>query len=93
MHSGQPHDAIYKQCQGLRTHAGHHYFKDVPAADVKIPVGRDASEKALKVTTESSREDADRQAIERGEDDGVIVHKSATSSAHNSRDLNAITER
>ena len=67
--------------------------KDAPAADVKIPVGRDASEKALKVTTESSREDADRQAIERGEDDGMIVHQSATSSAHNSRDLNAITER
>lgn len=67
--------------------------KDAPAADVKIRVGRDTSEKALKVTTESSREDADRQAIERGEDDGVIVHQSATSSAHNSRDLNAITER
>jgi len=68
--------------------------KDAPAADVKIPVGRDASEKTLKVTTESSREDADRQAIiERGEDDGMIVHQSATSSAHNSRDLNAITER
>jgi len=66
---------------------------DAPAAEVKIPVGRDTSEKTLKVTTESSREDADRQAIERGEDDGMIVHQSATSSAHNSRDLNAITER
>ena len=67
--------------------------KDAPAAEVEIPVGRDTSEKTLKVTTESSREDADRQAIERGEDDGMIVHQSATSSAHNSRDLNAITER
>ena len=67
--------------------------KDAPAAEVEIPVGRDTSEKTLKVTTESSREDADRQDIERGEDDGMIVHQSATSSAHNRRDLNAITER
>ena len=34
--------------------------KDAPAAEVEIPVGRDTSEKMLKVTTESSREDADR---------------------------------
>ena len=67
--------------------------RDAPAAELEIPVGRDTSEKTLKVTTESSREDADRQAIERGEDDGMIVHQSATSSAHNRRDLNAITER
>ena len=67
--------------------------KDAPAAEVGIPVGRDTSEKTLKVTTESSREDADGQAIERGEDDGMIVHHSATSSAHNSRDLNVLTER
>ena len=67
--------------------------RDAPAAEVEIPVGRDTSEKTLKVATESSREDADRQDIERGEDDGMIVHQSATSSAHNRRDLNAITER
>ena len=67
--------------------------KDAPAAEVGIPAGPDASEKTLKVTTESSREDAGRQAIERGEDDGMIVHQSATSSAHDSRDLNATTER
>ena len=67
--------------------------KDAPAAEVEIAVGRDTSEKTLKVTTGSSREDADRQAIERGEEDGMIIHQSATSSAHNSRDHNAITER
>jgi len=66
--------------------------KDAPTAEVEIPVGGDTSEKTLKVTTESSREDTDRQAIERG-DDGMIVHQGATSSAHNRGDLNAITER
>ena len=67
--------------------------KDASAAEVEFPVGRDASEKTLKVTTESSREDVDRQTIERGEDDRMIVHQSATSSVHNRRDFNAITER
>jgi hypothetical protein len=37
------------------------------------------------------REAADRLAIERGEDDGMIIHQDATSSIHNSKDLNAIT--
>jgi len=40
---------------------------------VKIPIGRDASRKPLKGTTESRRKEADRQAIERGEDEGMIV--------------------
>jgi hypothetical protein len=43
-------------------------------APAEIPVGRDASQKTLKGTTESRREEADRQAIERGEDEGMIVH-------------------
>ena len=67
--------------------------KGAPEAELDIPVGRDTSEKTLKVTTESNREDAENQAVERGEVDGLIVHQSATSSAHNRRDLNAITER
>ncbi|MEN8760891.1 MAG: hypothetical protein ABF290_00555 [Thiogranum sp.] len=67
-------------------------FRDAPVAELELPVARDVSEKTPKVTTESSREDADRQAMERGEEDGMIVHQSATSSAHNRRDFNAITE-
>jgi hypothetical protein len=38
-----------------------------------------------------SREAADLLAIERGENDGMIVHKSASLNVHNSKDLNAIT--
>ena len=41
----------------------------------EVPVGRDASQKTLKGTTESRREGADRQAIERGEDEGMILHR------------------
>jgi hypothetical protein len=40
----------------------------------EIPVGRDARQKMLKGTTESRREKNDRQAMERGEDEGMIVH-------------------
>jgi hypothetical protein len=36
---------------------------------------------------------ADRQAIERGEDDGMIVNQRVVSSAHNRRDFNAISGR
>jgi hypothetical protein len=43
-------------------------------APAELPVGRDASQEALKGTTESRREKADDQAIERGEDDGMAVH-------------------
>jgi hypothetical protein len=42
---------------------------------------------------DQSREKADRLAIERGEDDGMIIHQDATSNIHNSKDLNAITTR
>jgi hypothetical protein len=40
-----------------------------------------------------SREAADRLAIERGEDDGMIVCQDAISNIHNSSDFNAITAR
>jgi len=43
-------------------------------APAEAPVGRDASQKTLKGTTESRREKSDRQAIERGEDEGMTVH-------------------
>jgi hypothetical protein len=40
-----------------------------------------------------SREAADRLAIERGEDDGMIVHQGASPAIHNSKDFNDITTR
>jgi hypothetical protein len=47
-------------------------------APAEIPVGRDASQKTLKGTTDSCREEADRQAIERCEDEGMTVHPGQT---------------
>ena len=41
--------------------------------------------------TDQFREAADLLAIERGEDDGMIVHQSASLNIHNSKDFNAIT--
>jgi len=43
-------------------------------APASIPVGREAGQETSKKTTGSQRETADRQAIERGEDDGMAVH-------------------
>ncbi len=43
-------------------------------APAEIAVGRDASQRTLKGTTESRRQEGDCQAIERGEDEGLIVH-------------------
>ena len=43
-------------------------------APAESPVGRDGSQETLKGTRESRREEADRQAIERGEDEGMRVH-------------------
>jgi hypothetical protein len=45
------------------------------------------------VTSDQSREAADRLAIERGEDDGMVVHQDVTFNVHNRKDLNAITAR
>ena len=42
---------------------------------------------------DQSREAADLLAIERGEDDGMIVHQSASLNVHNNRDLKAIKAR
>ncbi len=39
----------------------------------KVAVVRDGGQEPLKGTTETRREEADRQAIERGEDEGMIV--------------------
>jgi hypothetical protein len=41
--------------------------------------------------TETSSQHANLPAIERGENDGIIVHQSASLNIHNSKDLNAIT--
>jgi hypothetical protein len=38
-----------------------------------------------------SWEAADRLAVERGEDDGMIVHQGTSSNIHNSKELNDIT--
>ena len=43
-------------------------------ASAEVAVGRDAIPKTPKGTTESRREEAAHQAIERGEDEGMIVH-------------------
>ena len=43
-------------------------------ASAAVPVGRDVSQKTPKVTPELPREQADRQAIERGEVEGMTVH-------------------
>jgi hypothetical protein len=40
---------------------------------------------------DQSREAADRLAIERGGNDGMIVHQGVYSNVHNNKDLNAIT--
>ena len=44
-------------------------------------------------TGDQSREAADRLAIERGEDDGMVVRQGVTFNVHNSKDLNADTAR
>ena len=44
-------------------------------------------------TETSSQHAGIRLAIERGEDEGMIVHLDATSNIHNSKDLNDITTR
>jgi hypothetical protein len=43
-------------------------------APAEISVGPEASQETLKGTTEPHREEADKQAIERGEDEGMMVH-------------------
>lgn len=43
-------------------------------APAEIPVARIASQEVLKETPDSRREAADRQAMERGEDEGMAVH-------------------
>jgi hypothetical protein len=47
-------------------------------APAEFPASRDASQEALKETPDSRREVADRQAIERGEDEGMMVHPGQT---------------
>ena len=39
------------------------------------------------------QEDFDCQAMERGGNEGLVVHRSVTYIVHNSKDLNAITTR
>jgi hypothetical protein len=47
----------------------------------------------ITATGDQPREAADRLAIERGEDEGMIIHQDATSNIHISKDLNVITAR
>jgi hypothetical protein len=43
--------------------------------------------------TRGTQEDTDRLAIERGENEGMIVHQGVTSIVHNRRNPDAITAR
>lgn len=43
-------------------------------ASATVPAGRDASQKAPTRTTMAREEKADRQAVDRAEDEGMIVH-------------------
>jgi len=43
-------------------------------APAEVPVARDSGQEALKETPDSRREAADRQAMDRAEDDGMAVH-------------------
>jgi hypothetical protein len=54
-----------------------------------------AAQWALDITVSSdlSLEAADRLAIERGEDEGMMIRQDVTASAHNRSDLNVITTR
>jgi len=45
------------------------------------------------VAGDRSREAADRLAIERGEDEGMIIHQDVTSNVQNSKEFHAITTR
>jgi hypothetical protein len=39
------------------------------------------------------QEDFDRHAMERGENEGMIIHQGGTSNVHDNKDLNAIPTR
>lgn len=56
--------------------------RGAPAAATGNTNGRNASQVTQKKSTESRQEETDHQAIERGEDEGMIVHQSVTSSTH-----------
>jgi hypothetical protein len=47
--------------------------KDVPATATDAPDGRDARQNMTKRINEPRRDETDRQAIERGEDEGMRV--------------------
>ena len=65
-------------------------FKHARGSEIEAPVGGDTSKATLEATTDSHREEADRQAIERGEDDGMIVYQNITGSASKRRKQNDI---
>ena len=58
-------------------------------------MNRSVAKRAQDNTTndDQSREAVDRLAIERVEDDGMIIHQGAASNIDNGKDLNAITTR
>jgi hypothetical protein len=49
--------------------------------------------RAKAATGDKSREAFDRLAVERGEDDGMIVHPGVISSVHSRKDPDAVTAR
>ena len=69
------------------------HFLDAYTTVTSVQDCDDVSQETQKETTESRLEVADRQAIERGEDEGMRVDQSVASSAYNRGDFNAIAER
>ena len=53
----------------------------------------DQADISVGLNGDQSREAVDRLAIERGEDDGMIIRQDLTARAHNRRDINVITAR
>jgi hypothetical protein len=66
----------FSSAQSRQDKTGHSdNSKDAPATVTEFPIDRDASQNPLKWTTESRGEGTDRQAVERGEDEGMIVSR------------------
>jgi hypothetical protein len=60
----------FSRVQGARYKAG---SGETPAALTEARNGRDSSQETPERTTQSRRDESDRQAIERGEDEGMMV--------------------
>ncbi len=74
------HKIIYPaQCASSNDGCGEH-LKYARMAELVAPIFRDISKSILEETSRSRWEETDRQAIERGEDDGMIIRQAANMS-------------